>query len=228
MALYAIILSPHVPGAAGHLLAGSLMNVPAALMLARLAVPTGFAEGPADAAVTLDNPPRSSMDAIAQGAIDGIGMAANVAAMLIVAVALVTLVNFGLGAIGGLFGVTLSLQRILGWAFAPLAFAIGIPWGEAPLAGSLLGMKLVLNEFLAYLELTKVPVADLSDRSRLMMTYALCGFANMGSLGISIGALSAMAPERRHELVDLAPKAMLTGMLATLLSAAVIGALTWK
>ena len=227
MALYASLLASHVPGAAGHLLAGSLMSVPAALMLARLAVPTGFCDGPPDARVELENPPRSSMDAIAQGTMDGIGMAAGVGAMLIVAVALVAILNAILGGIGDLVGLKLSLQRMLGWLFAPLAFLIGIPWSEAPAAGSLFGLKLALNEFIAYVELTKMPPAELSDRSRMVMTYALCGFANLGSLGISIGGLSAMAPERRAEIAELAPKAMLIGGLATLSSAATMGVLTW-
>lgn len=227
MALYASVLSAKVPGAAGHLLAGSLMNVPAALMLARLAVPGGFSEGPETSTLTLDHPPGSSMDAIVQGTLEGVGVVASIAAMLIVAVALVTLVNMMLGVVGDVVGVTLTLQRLLGWLFSPVAFAIGIPWGEAATAGALLGIKVVLNEFLAYLELIKVPPTELSDRSRLIMTYALCGFANLGSLGISIGALATMAPERRPELVEITPKAVAVGMLATLLSGAVIGALTW-
>jgi CNT family concentrative nucleoside transporter len=227
MALYASVLAAKVPGAAGHLLAGSLMNVPAALMLARLAVPAGFSEGPETSTLTLDNPPGSSMDAIVQGTLEGVGVVASIAAMLIVVVALVTLSNMILGVAGDSVGVTLTLQRLLGWLFAPVAFAIGIPWSEAATAGSILGLKVVLNEFLAYLELVKVPQADLSDRSRLIMTYALCGFANLGSLGISIGALATMAPERRADLVEITPRAVAVGFLATLLSGAVIGALTW-
>lgn len=227
LAIYAVLLSGVVPGSAGHLLAGSLMNVPAALMLARLVVPEGFAEGPAKVEVKLEDEPHSSMDAIAQGTLDGVMIAANVAAMLIVAVALVALLNAGFGWIGGLLGLELSLQRMLGAAFAPLAFAIGIPWSEASAAGSLLGVKISLNEFLAYIELSKMPADQLSDRSRLVMTYALCGFANFGSLGISVGGLASMAPERRAELVELAPKAMVVGGLATLMSAALIGLLTW-
>jgi CNT family concentrative nucleoside transporter len=228
MALYAAILGPSIPGAAGHLLAASLMNVPAALMLARIAVPTGFSDGPETADVAIENPPRSSLDAIAQGTSEGISIVAGVIAMLIVAVSLVTLLNAMLALIGTPLGVTMTLQRLLGLICAPFAFAIGIPWSEAPLAGSILGLKVVLNEFLAFLELAKVPSADLSDRSRLILTYALCGFANLGSLGITIGGLSAMAPDRRSDIVALAPRSVLVGALATMLSGAVMGTLTWR
>ncbi len=223
LALYAAILQPVVPDAAGHLLAGSIMNIPSALMLARLAVPEGFDSGPASAEVTLENPPQSSMDAIGQGAMQGVQLLATVIAMLVVIVSLVALANAMLALVAEPFGLTLTLQRILGFVCAPLAWIIGIPAGEALVAGSLLGQKLVLNEFVAYLDLVQVPAADLSPRSRVILTYAMCSFANLGSLGIQIGALTAMAPERRGEIVALAPRAMLVGFLATLLSAAMIG-----
>lgn len=223
MALYAAILQPLVPGAAGHLLAGSIMNIPAALMLARLAVPEGFDSGPANAEVVLENPPRSSMDAIGQGAMQGLQLLATVIAMLVVIVSLVALVNAMLALVAEPLGLTLTLQRILGFVCAPLAWIIGIPAGEALVAGALLGEKLVLNEFVAYLDLVQVPAADLSQRSRMILTYAMCSFANLGSLGILIGALTAMAPERAGEIVELAPRAMGVGFLATLLSAAMIG-----
>jgi len=223
MALYASILQPVVPGAAGHLLAASLMNVPAALLLARIAVPAGFEGGPDASGVQLDNPPRSSMDAVVQGTVEGIHLVVTVAAMLIVIVSLVALANSILALAGEPLGATVTLQRILGIACAPLAFVIGIPWSESAEAGALLGQKVVLNEFLAYLELVKTPESALSDRSRLIITYALCGFANLGSLGILIGALTAMAPERREEIVALAPRSVLVGFMATLMSAAIVG-----
>lgn len=226
MALYATILEATVAGAAGHVVAASLMNAPAALMLARFAVPEGFAGGPATAEITLDNPPRSSMDAIAQGTYDGIKLLAAVVAMLVVMVALVALANAILGAAGAPFGLSLTLERLLGWIMAPVAFLIGIPWHEATIAGSLIGEKVILNEFIAYLDLAKVPPDMLATRTRLILTYALCGFANLGSLGIMVGGLTTLVPERRPDIVELAPKAMLVGLLATLLSGAVVGTLT--
>jgi CNT family concentrative nucleoside transporter len=227
LALYATILEPIVPGAAGHVVAASLMNAPAALMLARLAVPDGFEQGPRTAAIKLDNPPRSSMDAIAQGTWDGLKLLAAVVAMLVVMVALVALANSLLGLLARPLGISLTLQQLLGWLCAPLSFLLGIPWSESALAGSLIGQKIVLNEFLAYLDLAAQPADALSARSRLILTYALCGFANLGSLGIMVGGLTTMVPERRDDIVALAPKSLMVGALATLLSAAVVGTIVW-
>lgn len=227
MVVYASLLAPLVPGAAGHLLAASLMNVPAALMLSRLAIPEGFEEGPVAAHLTITDGPRSAMDAVVQGTADGVRLLAAVAAMLVVMVALVALANEVLGALSGLAGVRLTLQQILGWLCAPLALLLGIPWSEAGTAGALIGQKIVLNEFLAYLDLATVDTAALAPRSRLIITYALCGFANLGSLGIMIGGLIAMAPERRADIVALGGRSLMVGALATLLSAAVVGALSW-
>jgi len=142
--------------------------------------------------------------------------------MLIVAVALVSLVNMGLAAVGEAFGLDLTLQKILGWLFAPLAFVIGIPWEEAAAAGALLGVKTVLNEFVAYLQMAALPEGALSERSRLIMTYALCGFANFGSLGIMVGGLIAMVPERRSEITELGLRTIISGTLATLMMASVV------
>lgn len=227
MVLYATILEPILPSAAGHVLAASLMNVPGALMLARLTVPSGFAGGPAAAAIRLDNPPRSVMDAIAQGTIDGLKLLASVIAMLVVMVALVALANSLLGFLTAPFGASLTLQQLLGWLCTPLALLIGVPFGEASLAGSFIGQKIVLNEFLAYLDLARLGPDALTPRTRLLLTYALCGFANLGSLGIMIGGLTAMVPERRDDIIELAPKALIIGLLATLLSAAIVGTIVW-
>jgi concentrative nucleoside transporter, CNT family len=227
MALYGAILEPLVPGAAGHVLAASIMNVPGALMLARLAVPTGFEDGPVTAEVKLDNPPRSSMDAVVQGTGDGVRLLGNVIGLLVVMVALVSLFNGFLGFAAGLFGFPgLTLQTILGHVAAPLAWAIGIPAGEAVAAGGLLAEKIVLNEFVAYLDMAQMPPETLSPASRLIMTYALCGFANVASLGIMIGGLTAMAPGRRDIIIELAPKSMLFGALATCLSGALVGVIS--
>ena len=228
MALYATILEPVLPGAAGHIVAASLMNAPAALMLARLAVPEGFTGGPDTAELHLEHAPRSSIDAIAQGTFDGLRLLAAVIAMLVVMISLVALANAALGLIGGPFGLALTLEKILGWILAPVAFAIGIPWHEAGIAGGLIGEKIVLNELIAYLDLAKLPPEALSPRSRLILTYALCGFANLGSLGIMVGGLTTLVPERRNDIVELAPKAMLVGLMATLLSGAVVGTIVWQ
>ncbi|MCB1514319.1 MAG: nucleoside:proton symporter [Hyphomicrobiaceae bacterium] len=226
MALYATVLEPLLPGAAGHLLAASLMNIPGALMLARLAVPDGFMGGPETADIVIEDPPRSAVDAVAKGTSDGVGLVVAVVAMLIVFVALVTLANALLGVAAAPFGLELTLQRLLGWVMAPAAWIIGIPWSEAGAAGALLGERVVLNELIAYFDLAGAGGAELSERSRLIMTYALCGFANFGSLGIMLGGLVAMLPERRQEILDLAPRSVLVGFLATLLSAALVGLAT--
>jgi CNT family concentrative nucleoside transporter len=228
MALYAGILANVVPGAAGHLIAASVINVPGALVLARIVIPEGFSGGPASVEISGADAPTSSMDAIAKGTFDGIQMVAAVAATLIVMVALVALVNSMLGLFGEIGGQKLTLQLILGVLCTPLAFVIGIPWSEATVAGGLIGQKVVLNEFLAYLDLLKLPEGSLSDRSKLLMTYALCGFANLGSLGILIGGLSVLAPERRSEIVELAPKSLVIGFLTTLLTASIIGTTIWQ
>ncbi len=223
LALYASILGNSVPGAAGHLIVASVISVPAALLIAALMVPGDVDETPEPARVSLDGDPGSAMEAIATGTREGVGLLVGVTAMLIVAVALVSLTNMALGAVAAPFGFDLSLQRLFGWVFAPLAFLIGIPWGEAGTAGALIGIKTVLNEFVAYLQLAGLPEGALSERSRLIMTYALCGFANFGSLGIMVGGLVAMVPERRAEITDLGLRTIVSGTLATLMTAAVVG-----
>ncbi len=226
MALYAAILEPALPGAAGHILAASVMSAPAAIVMARLMVPGGECEVPASAEMQLDDPPRSTMDAITQGTADGLRLLAFVAAMLLVMVALVALANMVLGLAGDIAGAPLSVERMLGWVCAPVAWLAGIPWAEAGAAGELIGIKVVLNEFLAYLKLGATGADVLSPRSRLILTYALCGFANFGSLGIMIAGLVAMAPGRRAEIVALGPRTILSGLLATLLTGSIIGMLT--
>jgi CNT family concentrative nucleoside transporter len=166
------------------------------------------------------------MDAIAQGTWEGVVLLANVTAMLIVAVALVALANQILALVASPFGLQLAFQQMLGWLFAPLAWLTGIPWGECAQAGALLGVKTVLNEFLAYLQLAGLAPGTLSERSRLILTYALCGFANFGSLGIMVGGIAAMVPQRRAEVAELGAKTMVSGTLATLMTAAVVGAMT--
>jgi CNT family concentrative nucleoside transporter len=231
LAIYASLIGRHVEGAAGHLIVASVISVPAALLLSALMVPEETRPGAAaptgaDGPPENDDAPRSSMDAVAHGTREGVELLVNVTAMLIVAVALVALVNMTLAAVLEPLGVSLSLQRALGWVFAPLAWLIGVPWAECAVAGSLLGVKTVLNEFVAFLDLARLPPDALTPRSRLIMTYALCGFANLGSLGIMIGGLVAMVPGRRDDIVALGPRTVVSGTLATLMTAAVVGLLT--
>jgi len=168
----------------------------------------------------------STMDAITRGTRSGLELFLMVIAMLLVLVALVFLVNAVLSLLPDIHGEPLSLQRLLGYAMAPVCWLMGIPWSEAFTAGSLMGIKTVLNEFLAYLQLAALPEGALSDRSALIMTYALCGFANFGSLGILIGGLSTMVPERRDEIVQLGLRSILAGTLATCCTGAVVGILS--
>jgi CNT family concentrative nucleoside transporter len=165
------------------------------------------------------------MDAVTKGTVDGITLLLNILALLIVLVALVSLANQILGLLPPIGGQDITLQRLLGLVMAPIVWLMGIPWSEAQTAGALMGTKTILNEFLAYLELAGLPEGALSDRSRLILTYALCGFANFGSLGIMIGGMGAMAPERKTEIVSLGWKSIVAGTLATCMTGAVVGIL---
>ena len=220
MALYASILGPVVPEAIGHILIASIVSTPAAITVAALMVPGDMTRG---AAVTIERQDASAMDAVTRGTIEGVALLIQIVAMLIVLVALVYLANAILGLLPAVGDAPLTLQRILGWLFAPLAWAAGVPWSESQAAGALLGTKTALNEFIAYIDLARLPPEVLSARSRLLMTYALCGFANFGSLGILIGGMGAMVPERRGEIVELGMKSILAGTLATCMTAAVAG-----
>jgi CNT family concentrative nucleoside transporter len=228
MVLYATLIGDTVPAAMGHILTASLVNAPAALVIAHILVPqalAGSAGEPADDLPRLTPDHAGAMDAVTRGTLDAIPLLLNIMAMLIVMVALVSLGNELLGLLPPLGGAPLTLERLLGWAFAPVVWLIGIPWQEAAVAGRLMGIKTVLNELLAYVRLAELPVATLSERSRLVMTYALCGFANLGSLGIMIGGLGALAPARRSEVTALGLRSILAGTLATLMTGALAGAL---
>ena len=211
--LYAAILRPVLPDAVAHLLIASILSAPAALVIAFLMVPPEGAVTGGN--IELRSDASSSMDALTRGTLDGAQLLLNIVAMLVVFVALVALVNLVIA--------PYSLQGALGWALAPLAWLCGIPWSEAKVAGSLLGTKTVINELVAYVELSKL--TDLSERSRVLLTYALCGFANFGSLGIMIGGLGTMCPERRTEVVALGLKSIVAGTLATCLTAATVALL---
>lgn len=207
--LYASILGRVQPDAAAHLLIASLLSAPAALVIAFLMVPPAGATG---GEFELRSEASGSMDALTRGTLEGAQLLLNIVAMLVVFVALVALVN--------LIIAPYTLQGALGWLLAPLAWLAGIPWAEAQAAGSLLGTKTVINELVAYLELAR---GEFSERTRVLMTYALCGFANFGSLGIMIGGLGTMSPERRGEVVELGIKSIIAGTLATCLTAATVG-----
>ncbi|HEY6335298.1 MAG TPA: nucleoside transporter C-terminal domain-containing protein [Alphaproteobacteria bacterium] len=223
MVVYATFLRGVVPDPIGQLLTASIISAPASIMVARLMVPeigeatTGEAMPPAEY--------RSSMDAIARGTGDGIQLLMNIIAMLIVLVALVALVNKLLGFLPDWHGSAITLERTLGYLMAPIAWLMGIPWPEAGTAGSLLGTKIVLNEFLAYLDLAGLPADALAPRSKLIMTYALCGFANFGSLGIMIGGLGTLAPTRRQEVVELGMRSIVSGTITTCMTGTVAGLL---
>ena len=165
------------------------------------------------------------MDALVSGIGDGLRLLMNITATLIVFVALVALVNEILGAIPAIAGAPLSVERILGWCLAPVAWLLGIPWAEAGTAGVLLGIKVVLNELVAYLRMSGLPEGALSERSTIILTYAMCGFANVGSVGIMLAGFLALAPNRRADLIPLASRALLGGVLATFMTAAVVAIL---
>src|SRR5580765_2760000 len=220
MALYASILASVIPDALGHILIASVVSTPAAIAISVLMVP---GEAPATQARLVSLPASSSMDALTRGTVEGVQLLINVVAMLLVLVALVSLANQILALFPQVAGAPVTLQRALGILAAPLVWVMGIPWPEATTAGALMGTKTVLNELLAYVEMSKLPDYALSARSRLMMTYALCGFANLGSLGIMIGGLATMAPERRDEIVSLGGKTIVSGTLATCVAGSGVG-----
>jgi CNT family concentrative nucleoside transporter len=220
--LYATILEPAVPGALGHILVASVMSLPAAILIARIMIP-GISETDAIAAPGFEY--RSSMDAIARGTEDGLKLWLSIVAMLLVIVALVALADIILGHFPEFAGSPVTVERIFGWIFAPIVWLYGVPWDQAPTAGALMGDKMVLNEFVAYLKLSGLPQGALDPRARLIMLYAMCGFANLGSVGIMIAGVSGLVPERRHEIVPLAMRALLSGTMASGLTGAMIGLL---
>jgi concentrative nucleoside transporter, CNT family len=221
LVLYASVLGPVLPDALSHLLVASIVATPLALSVAALMVPSVLTD---DARIDLPREDPNAIAAITRGTLEGLQLLLNIVALLLVFVALVALLNMALGALPAVAGAPLSLERVLGWVFAPLAWAVGIPWSEAVTAGALLGKKTVLNEFLAYLDLAALPADQLSTRSRLLLTYALAGFANLGSLGIMLGGLNAMLPaDRRREIAQLGVKSVLAGLLTTCLTATLVG-----
>jgi concentrative nucleoside transporter, CNT family len=224
MVIYASFLSPIVPDALGHILIASVISTPAGLAIAALMVPFGTPEL-TEARLVLRDAPTSSLDALVKGTLDGIPILAGIIAVLIVAVASVALVNMALGLLPPWDHTPVTLQRLFSLPFRPVMWLIGVPWAETGGAAMLMATKTVLNEFVAYLRFSTLPPGTFSPRTRIILTYALCGFANFGSLGIMIGGIGAMVPERRHEIVALGMRSILSGTLATCMSGALAGLL---
>jgi len=223
LVLYGAILEPSVPGAVGHIIAASLISLPAAIMIARIMIPSDTITELSDAdARKFDN----SLEALTRGTQEGLQLFLSVVAMLLVIVALVALANQILAIGPDIAGQPLTVERALGWVFAPIAWSLGVPVAEMTSAGSLLGTKTILNEFVAYLNLAALEEGVMSDRSRLILLYAMCGFANLGSVGIMIAGVSSMVPERQSEVIELCSKAIISGTLSTLMTGAIIGVVT--
>ncbi len=226
MVAYATILKDVLPNAAAHVLTASIISAPAGVLLARILVPrTPETEQSQQHDPAADKVYESSVDALIKGTSDGLSIVLNVAATLIVFVALVAMVNGVLASLGDVAGSPISVERILGILFAPLAWALGIRWEDASTAGSLLGVKLVLTEFTAFIRMGAIPAGAIDERTRVIMTYALCGFANIASVGINVAGYSVLVPERRQEIMGMVWKAMFAGFMATCLTASVVGAM---
>ncbi len=224
---------------AKHLLTASIMAAPATLVIAKILVPeTGEPLTRGTVKMEVERTTTNVIDAAAAGAGDGLKLALNVGAMLLAFTALIALLNWPIQAIGDVTGIAAGIGRpldlgvILGWIMAPIAWVIGVPWQDSVTVGGLIGQKIVLNEFIAYSELSKViagqvPGVALSDQGRLIATYALCGFANFSSIAIQIGGIGGLAPERRHDLAKFGLRAVLGGSIATFMTATIAGVLTW-
>jgi CNT family concentrative nucleoside transporter len=226
LVIYATLLGPVIPDAAAHLVVASVLGAPAAILISLLMVPEQRGRAALEPLAEIEPVADSTMDAVVKGTAAGLALLLNICAMLIVLVALVHLANAILGLLPDIAGAPISLQRALGVVMAPVCWLMGIPWPQAVTAGGLMGLKTILNEFIAYAELAKLPADALDPRSRLIMLYAMCGFANFGSLGIMIGGLVTMAPERRDEILALGPKSIASGTLATCLLGAIVGMLS--
>ena len=225
LVIYATMLNPIIPGAAAHLVVASVLGAPAAILVSLIMVPGAGDKRTGGLDTPLPPVAESSMDAIVKGTAAGLELLLNICAMLIVLVALVHLANALLGLLPEVAGSPISLQRLLGIVMAPVCWLMGIPWSQAPAAGALMGLKTILNELIAYAEMAKLSPEALDARSRLIMLYALCGFANFGSLGIMIGGLGTMAPERRKDVISLGGKSIVSGTLSTCLIGAIVGAM---
>jgi concentrative nucleoside transporter, CNT family len=224
--LYATILVHAIPDAAGHIAVCSVLGAPAAIVISLLMVPDPNRRHTGGQFDDVKQTASGTMDAIVRGTGAGLELLLNIVAMLIVFVALVYLANAVLGLLPDFLGSPVTLQRALGWIMAPVCWLMGIPWSQAVTAGGLMGIKTILNELVAYLELAALPDGALDPRSRLIMLYAMCGFANFGSLGIMIAGLATMCPPKRDEVVSLGLKSIVSGTLTTCLLGAIVGVLT--
>ena len=223
MILYAEILGPLIPDAIGHIITASIINVLGAILVARIMVPGDEVTVVGDMSESLSY--ESTVDAITKGSSDGVKLVVNVGSLLIVLISLVALVNYVLGnfSVGG---DPLTLARIFGWAFAPIAWFMGVPWIDAQAAGGLLGTKLIINELIAFSDLSAMG-DSLTEKTRIIMMYAICGFTNLGSIGILIGGLSTLAPERRKELLVLGPRTLVSGTIVACLTGTVVGLISY-
>lgn len=224
LVLYAQTLAKSVPDAVGHMISASLICLPAAILVSRLMVPGG-----GETEVTEDETGlhyESSIDAIVQGTMDGVQLFLAVIGMIIVIFALVALVDQVLALAPAIQGEPLTLRRIFGWLFAPFMWTLGVPWDEAPQAGALMGTKTILNEYVAYMDLAALPPGSLDPRSQLIVTYALCGVANLASVGLLVSTIGTLAPSRRAEAASLGMKSWVAGNMASAMTGAVIGLVT--
>jgi len=225
LVLYANIVGTVIPNALGHILTASIISAPAAITVSKIMVPeTGQLTS---GSLTPPGEYRSAMDAITKGTMTGIQLLLSIIAMIIVLVAFVHLINILLDVLPDAGGRPVTLQRLLGYIMAPVMWLTGIPWHDAPTAGALMGTKTILNEFIAYLDLAALGEGALDERSRVIVMYAMCGFANPGSLGIMIGGLGGMVPERREEIVSLGIRSVIAGTIATCMTGAVAGLFLW-
>jgi concentrative nucleoside transporter, CNT family len=226
LVLYATLLAPLIPDSAAHFVIASVLGAPAAVLVSLIMVPETSVQLTGGSLQDPDLHAASTMDAIVKGTSAGLELLLNIIAMLIVLVALVYLANLVLGLLPDAGGAAISLQRLLGIVMAPVCWLMGLPWPQAITAGQLMGTKTILNELIAYVDLSKLGGGELDPRSRLIMLYAMCGFANFGSLGIMIGGLGTMAPARRDEINSLGLKSILSGTITTCLMGAIVGVLT--
>jgi CNT family concentrative nucleoside transporter len=224
LVLYATTLSKTVPNAVGHMIVASLISLPAAVLIARLMVPGDGSASAEDAEADLKY--ESSMDAVIRGTMEGVQLVLAVIGVIIVVFALVNLVDQILSWLPLIEGQPLTLKRGFGWLFAPLMWAIGIPWDQAPAAGALMGTKTILNEYVAYLDLAAVPEGTFDARSKLIITYALCGVANLASVGLLVSTIGTLAPSRRTEVSSLGMKSWIAGNMTSAMTGAVIGLVT--
>jgi CNT family concentrative nucleoside transporter len=228
LVLYATTLSKTVPNAVGHMIVASLISLPAAVLIARLMVPGAPETAENSAAAEPDLKYEGSMDALVRGAMEGVMLVLAVIGIIITVFALVNLVDQALALLPLVEGAPLTLRRLFGWALAPLMWAIGVPWDQAGAAGALMGTKAVLNEYVAYLDLAALPAGTLDPRSMLIVTYALCGVANLASVGLIVSTMATLSPERRAEVANLGMKSWIAGNFASLMTGAVIGLVTWR